>query len=185
VNGTTLQRINLNSARQKVLLDIQIYVAQIQSIASRPHSTIETGIRLLVALRNASYEELNQIQHEFATLQAIEWLVAKSLVSADAVWEWNPRQTGDASEPDLRAQIDGQPMIAGEVTTSAKPQGVIDKRMASTLLKLSKMQGTKFYFVTTEAMAQRARTKVEKAAWPIEVVLLKLEGVVTTHMAVD
>lgn len=178
-----MQQIDLKSARQKVLSDIQNYVTQIHRIVSRPHSTLGTGIRLLVDLRKASYEDLNQIQHEFATLRAIEWLVQKDCVDSNAVWEWNPRQTGDASEPDLSALVDGQTVISGEVTTSEKPQGVIDKRMGSTLLKLSKMRGKKFYFVTSVVMAQRARTKVDKAGWPIEVVLLSMEDVVAMDKA--
>jgi hypothetical protein len=84
-------------------------------------------------------------------------------------WFWNPRQTGDATEPDLRGVLYGKIAISAEVTCSERPAGVIDTRMATTLGKLDAMPGRKFYFVRTEEMAQRGRTKVRKRRYDIEV----------------
>lgn len=127
---------------------------------------------MLVDLRRATYEDLNQIQHEYAALRAIEWMVARQIVSSEALWEWNPRQTGTAIEPDVRAVLKGEIVVSGEVTTSPEPKGEIDKRMGVTLAKLSSMQGQRFYFVLSAAMARRARTKTTKAGHMVEVVQL-------------
>lgn len=92
---------------------------------------------------------------------------------SSANWEWNPRQTGDASEPDIRATQFGKTIISGEVTTSPNPIGKIDSRMASTLRKLAEMEGRKLYFVSTISMARRACTKAGKAGYNIEVVRIE------------
>jgi hypothetical protein len=88
-------------------------------------------------------------------------------------WQWNLRQTGDAAEPDIRAVLEGKTIISGEVTTSPEPKGLIDSRMASTLRKLAAMEGQRFYFVLTAAMANRARTKAAKAGYELDVVQLQ------------
>jgi hypothetical protein len=90
--------------------------------------------------------------------------------SARMVWSWNPRQTGDSTEPDLRGHLDGTVVLSAEVTTSKEPLGTIDKRMGSTLQKLAQMDGALYYFVRTDTMLSRARTKVLKGQWPIEVI---------------
>ena len=144
-----------------------------QSITRSPVETVEEGIRALVALRKASYEDLNQIQHEYAALCAVHWLVAQGHVTNGITWQWNPRQTGNASEPDIRAVLEVETIISGEVTTSPTPIGFIDSHMASTLKKLAAMEGERFYFVLTAPMAQRARTKVAKAGYEIVVVRLQ------------
>jgi hypothetical protein len=167
-----MQRLNLSTAKEKILADVRRYIAEVQSITRSPVETVEEGIRALVALRKASYEDLNQIQHEYAALCAVHWLVAQGRASNGITWQWNPRQTGDASEPDIRAVSELKTVISGEVTTSPKPIGFIDSRMASTLKKLAAMAGEQFYFVLTAPMAQRARTKVAKAGYEIVVVQL-------------
>jgi hypothetical protein len=118
------------------------------------------------------YEDLNQLQHEHLIIRAAVWLRDNNLVSPDASWSWNPRQTGDHTEPDLAADLHDTRVASAEVTASASPEGVIDTRMAKTLAKLNGMQGSKYYFVRTEAMRQRAQTKVTKNAWFIRVVSL-------------
>jgi hypothetical protein len=65
-------------------------------------------------------------------------------------------------------------VILAEITTSDRPVGVIDGRMRRTLEKLSRMQGSRYYFVRTEKMEQRALTKVRKASWAITVVRLAI-----------
>jgi hypothetical protein len=64
-------------------------------------------------------------------------------------------------------------VLCAEATTSEKPVGTIDERMFKTLDKLSQMQAKKFYFVRTQAMATRARTKAAKNSWNIEVVYIE------------
>ena len=131
---------------------------------------------LLVAVRRHAAEDLNQLQHEHLIIRAAAWLRDNHLVPPDASWSWNPRQTGDHTEPDLAAEHHGACLLSAEITASAEPQGVIDSRMAKTLRKLNGMQGSKYYFVRTEAMRQRAQTKVTENAWSIRVVLLGVAG---------
>jgi hypothetical protein len=167
-----VQPLDLSTAKEKILADILRYVAEVQRITRSPVETVEDGIRTLVALRKTTYEDLNQIQHEYAALCAVHWLIAHRGAPKGDNWQWNPRQTGDAAEPDLQAILDGQTIISGEVTTSPKPIGLIDERMASTLRKLNSMKGQRFYFVLTAAMAKRALTKKERAGYELEIIQL-------------
>ena len=168
-----VQRLDLSTAKDKVLADIRRYVAEVQCITRSPVETVEDGICTLVALRKASYEDLNQIQHEYAALCAVHWLIAQRRAPEGVIWHWNPRQTGDAAEPDIRGVLEAKTIISGEVTTSPEPKGFIDSRMASTLKKLAAMEGRRFYFVLTAAMANRARTKATKAEYELDVVQLQ------------
>lgn len=166
-------RLDLSTAEDKILADIRRYFAELQCITRSPIETVEDGVRSLVALRKASYEDLNQIQHEYAALCAVQWLIAQRRTPEGVTWHWNPRQTGDATEPDIRAVLEGKTIISGEVTTSPEPKGLIDARMASTLRKLAAMEGQRFYFVLSAPMANRARTKVAKAGYALAVVQLQ------------
>ncbi len=168
-----MQRLDLLTAKGKILADIRRYVAEVQGITRSPVDTVEDGIRKLAALRKTSYEDLNQIQHEYGALCAIQWLIAQGRAPEGVNWQWNPRQTGDAAEPDIRAVLEGKTIISGEVTTSPKPEGSIATRMASTLRKLAAMEGQLFYFVLTAAMANCARTKATKAGYALDVVQLQ------------
>jgi len=168
-----MQCLDLSTAKDKILADIRRYIAEVQCVTRSPVETIEDGIRTLVALRKTSYEDLNQIQHEYAALCAVYWLIAQRHTPEGVTWQWNPRQTGDAAEPDIRAVLEGKTIISGEVTTSPEPKGFIDSRMASTLKKLAAMEGQRFYFVLTAAMANRARTKTAKGGYQLDVVQLQ------------
>lgn len=159
-------------AHQKVLTDIQRFLATVSRLSSLPCTTAETGIGILDRLRKDTYEDLNQIQHEHLIVRAAEWLLAERKCPPETRWFWNPRQTGDNSEPDLRGSHSGAIVISAEITTSEKPVGTIDSRMQKTLAKLAEMQGSKFYFVRTPQMQQRANTKITKGGWEIEVVRL-------------
>lgn len=161
---------DLNTARAKVMSDIGSLVAVLSGISAQPFCDAPSGIALLSRIRREVYEDLNQIQHEYAILCAVEWLAGSGRCKTDTIWSWNPRQTGDTSEPDLRGHVGRNLVISAEVTTSAKPDGVIDTRMAKTLAKLSRMRGQQFYFVLTGVMAQRALTKVRKAGYQIGIV---------------
>ena len=63
-----------------LLADIRRYIAEVQCITRSPVETVEGGIRTLIALRKTSYEDLNQIQHEYAALSAVRWLVTERRV---------------------------------------------------------------------------------------------------------
>lgn len=164
----------LDEAHSKVLLDIQRCLGAVQRITSEPCKSIAAGITTLHRLRKETYEDLNQIQHEHLIVRAAEWIEGNALQPAGTAWSWNPRQTGDSSEPDLRGSLRNQVVVSAEVTTSERPVGIIDKRMQSALAKLSKMGGEKFYFVRTQAMKTRAETKCLKATLSIRVVLIPL-----------
>lgn len=160
---------NREKAEAKVLADIGQFLADLRGMAAVVTS-LEEGSDRLRQIRGAVYESLNQIQHEYLVLQGLRWLQTNGYAARDLEWSWNPRQTGDATEPDLRARDGDTVVLSAEATTSERPDGVIDSRMRDTLTKLSLMPGRKFYFVRTEAMARRARTKVTKNSWNIEVV---------------
>jgi hypothetical protein len=161
-------------AHNKVLTDIQRTLATIQQLSLKPCTTAEAGIRILDRLRKETYEDLNQIQHEHLIVRAAEWLLANKKCPPETFWFWNPRQTGDHSEPDLRGSYTGEIVLSAEITTSENPVGTIDTRMQKTLAKLSAMEGARYYFVRTETMRQRAATKVAKGCWQIEVVRLSV-----------
>jgi hypothetical protein len=127
---------------------------------------------VLSRIRSEVYEDLNQIQHEYLILRAAEWLIAQGVCPATTQWTWNPRQSGDANEPDLEGKVNGQIVLSAEITASADPQGAIGARMQTTLKKLSTFQGKLFYFVRTESMRRRAETNVTKAGRQIGVVML-------------
>lgn len=159
-------------ARIKVLADVQRFLGTVQRVAATSISDVESGIAVLKQLRGETYEDLNQIQHEFMIVCAAEWLVTQKRCPADTLWSWNPRQTGTADEPDLRGKHGGFVVASAEVTTSGSPKGLIDSRMRSTLLKLSSMEGERFYFTASPSMCRRAQTKILKGAWQIEAVHL-------------
>jgi hypothetical protein len=150
---------DLEQARQKVLTDTTKLVLEIQALTAALPSTVSEGLTLLRTIRSSAYENLNQIQHECLILDALAWLTPKGLVPQDSTILWNPRQSGLGSEPDLLVKVGGRVILSAEVTTSEKPVGTIDSRMAKTLRKLSAMEGQLFYFVCTASMEQRARTK--------------------------
>ena len=159
-------------AHLKVLTDTRRCLATIGRLSATPCATAEAGIAILGRLRIEAYEDLNQIQHEHLIVRAAEWLEANAQHESGTIWSWNPRQTGDNSEPDLRGTLRGAVVVSAEITTSERPVGTIDKRMHSTLTKLSEMAGLKYYFVRTEAMRMRAVTKTAKAGWSISIVRL-------------
>jgi hypothetical protein len=156
-------------AEAKVIQDMRFLVTEIRRLSAQDVVDADYGIALLRLIRKSIAEDLNQIQHEYLILRGLRWLVANGFESP-IVWEWNPRQSGTALEPDLRGSLDGSIVVSAEASASESPVGKIDVRMKTTLEKLGQMQGEKFYFVCTEEMAKRAATKVTKAARAIRVV---------------
>ena len=160
---------NFQEAESKVLADVRAFLHTVRGLSDNAESLLDGADRLR-RIRGAVYENLNQIQHEYLILQGLQWLQDNGHGGAHLRWYWNPRETGDATEPDLLAKDHDQIVLSAEATTSERPAGVIDSRMRDTLAKLSRMSGHKFYFVRTDTMAQRAKTKVAKNSWDIAVV---------------
>jgi hypothetical protein len=166
--------LSIGEAKSKILDDIQNCLSLVRTISSHSITKVEEGVLLLQQLREETYEDLNQIQHELLIVSAADWLINRGVYPEHMSWEWNPRQTGDNTEPDLRGHVGRNILLSAEATTSARPVGTIDKRMRCTLEKLAMMPGEKYYFVRTTEMAQRARAKISKGRWPIDVVELNL-----------
>lgn len=160
----------IEECRLKVKHDVNRLLKTVQRHSSSTISTVEEGVIFLAALRKEVYEDLNQIQHEYASIRALEWLTSHDASNASLIWYWNPRAMGSANEPDLRGQLGLEVQVSVEVTTSSAPIGVIDQRMAKTLAKLSQMNGKQYYFVISSSMATRARTKVAKAGYGVTVI---------------
>jgi hypothetical protein len=159
------------TAEAKILADTRAVLSTIKRLSGQQVDNVQLGIAQLRIIRSSVYEDINQIQHEYLILQALRWLLQNGFAS-EITWEWNPRQTGTANEPDLRGNSIGTVLISAEASASEKPVGVIDSRMKVTLHKLSQMAGQKYYFVCSDEMACRARTKIAKQSWPITVVRL-------------
>jgi len=158
-------------AEEKVLGDMRNVISKIRRLSAQDLNDVHEGIAKLREIRSAIYEDLNQIQHEHLILQGLHWLLVNGFDSK-MTWDWNPRQTGSGKEPDLRGSVNGRILVSAEASASENPVGTIDTRMRETLEKLSQMEGQKFYFVRTDGMANRARTKIGKANWQIRVVPL-------------
>lgn len=157
-------------AEAKVLRDMQGIVSKIRRLSAQDVDDVHHGIVQLREIRSSIYEDLNQIQHEYLLLQGLGWLLENGGFDSEIKWEWNPRQTGSANEPDLRGSLNGRILISAEASASENPVGTVDKRMKETFEKLSQMEGQKFYFVRTDGMANRARTKTTRRNWSIKVV---------------
>jgi hypothetical protein len=158
--------------RSKVVSRIQELVEVTREICRLSPDTLERGIEALKSLRRLTYENLNQILHESMILDAVEYLIREGVCPPETEWRWNPRQTGGKEEPDLLGTLSGHILISAEITTSEKPQGVLATRMAATLAKLATMQGRRFYFVCSDAMRDRAASRVAELGASIKVVRL-------------
>jgi hypothetical protein len=163
---------NIQQAEIKVLADVREFLQTIRGLSDDIES-LRDGVNRLRLVRSAVYENLNQIQHEHLILQGLRWLRGNGYDGENIEWYWNPRQTGDANEPDLLAKTNTQIVLCAEATTSEIPSGFVDSRMRDTLAKLNRMPECRFYFVRTQAMAKRARTKIAKNSWNTEVVLIE------------
>ena len=173
--GISLEKLNcVEEANEKVLKDMNTFISSVREFSKNDISSPSSGLKILRNIRATVYENLNQIQHEYLILQGLIWLKDSGYNDESVQWYWNPRQSGDATEPDLRAVKNGNIIVSLEATTSEKPQGVIDSRMRDTLSKLNGMEGEKFYFVRTAEMENRANTKVGKNGWDITVVKIEV-----------
>ncbi len=91
----------LDAAERSVLTGARALLAAVQRHAAEDPRTVAGAVTILARLREEVYEDLNQLQHEYLIIRAAVWLRENGLVPPDAVWFWNPRQTGDQTEPDL------------------------------------------------------------------------------------
>src|SRR5215472_13870013 len=128
---------------------MQEMVSKVRRLSAQDVEDLSGGIEQLREIRSSVYEDLNQIQHECLLLRGLAWLLANGFSSKIEKWEWNPRQTGSGTEPDLRGSVSGKILVSAEASSSEFPAGKVDSRMRDTLEKLSHMEGEKFYFVST------------------------------------
>ena len=163
---------NVKAAEKKVLDDVTALLSEIRSIFDKATKSATEGAALLARLRDIGYEDLNQIQHEYLILEAAKWLIETEVFPSSVEWYWNPRQTGGADEPDLRAEAGTKILVSAEITTSSRPNGTILDRMKSTLQKLQGLPGRRFYFVRTESMSKKAEAIINAKDWEIKVVCL-------------
>lgn len=160
---------DLTLMEEAVLRRVKSVIMKMREAIKEEPSDLETGIQVLADLRKEVYEDLNQIQHEAMILDAARSIESQDFLGESIEWYWHPRQTGSAEEPDLRGEIAGKLVVSAEITTSENPVGIIDKRMSATLEKLNNMPDKKIYFVRTETMEKRAKAKVSKNRYEIEV----------------
>lgn len=118
--------ISLSEAETNLLSDIKTCVERIRSLVREDVTTVHRGIETPRRLREAIYEDLNQIQHEEMILRAARSLQGSDFQGEVVDWYWNPRQTGDRSEPDLRGVKNCEIVVSAEITTSERPVGTID-----------------------------------------------------------
>jgi hypothetical protein len=160
---------DFDSEEIRVFQELKRLLTKVSEIVGKEPQSLDEGITVLELLRRSVSEDLNQIQHERMIIKAARSLQNGEFMGTQIDWFWNPRQTGTKSEPDLRGVVKGKVVVSAEITASERPIGAIDKRMSTTLTKLSEMPGRRLYYVGTSSMAQRANTKVEKAGFCIEV----------------
>lgn len=153
---------DIDLARQKVLNDMNLFFSEVRALVGDNVFEMLEGMDKLRKVRSAVYENINQIQHEYLILQGLVWLGSDKKLPQNIDWYWNPRQTGDFSEPDLRGVIDGNVIISAEATSSEKPQGVIDTRMKKTLAKLSEMPGKKILFYQDKLHGEKSNDEGKK-----------------------
>lgn len=131
---------------------------------------IDAQLKIFQKLRADIYEDLNQLQHKALIIKAAELFQTEHPGIEE--WRWHPKQTSHPDEPDLRGIENERIVISAEVTSSAKPIGTIDKRMANTLNSLNRKTGTLYYCVQSQEMLARANSKVSKNQFRIIVRLI-------------
>ncbi len=160
---------DVENSRASLLGEIQNMIGVIRSLVQREIGGLAHGLEVLEQIRQAAYEDLNQIPHEALLLDAASEIQKDVFANQQIRWKWNPRQTGSGDEPDLQGSANDQVLVSVEATASASPKGSIGQRMAKTLEKLSMLPGMRMYYVCTPKMAKRARTRVERMGYQIEV----------------
>lgn len=161
---------NIALVENKLLGQLKEVFSNIRLAGRAEPSSLEPGLEMLKSLRHLVYEDMNQLQHEALILKTAKKLQNDFYPTTVIKWFWNPRQTGGKDEPDLRGvDQNSRIIVSAEITTSTRPQGLIDTRMATTLLKLSEMPADRYYVVATEEMERRAKSKIIKLGYTINV----------------
>jgi hypothetical protein len=177
--------LNMEEAEEKLHRELHECLRMVQDLAAGDPSSLDDGIARLRHLRRSVFEFINQIQHEGLIVKAARLLEREHGFGADAKWKMNPRQTGTLDEADLRISVNGEIKISAEATASEAPIGILDNRMIHTLTKLNQMSGKKYYFVRTDEMVWRAKTKIQKAKFDIQVILPHDRVVPTVRLKED
>jgi hypothetical protein len=138
--------------------------------SSRGTPSTRKAVKELFKLRKSAYEEMNQIQHAYLNIRAVQ-IMENKYPSHSIIWHWNPAQT---SGGDLVGTVENEILVSAEVTSSNEPKGTIDSHMATTLGKLNMAKGDKLYFVVTSEMEKRAKTKIRKAKYDISVIVIDM-----------
>ena len=155
----------IEEEKVKLKCDIKKIFTVIQSQTESIPKKLNDQVDSLFILHSEIYEDLNQLQHKSLIIVAAE-ILEKKFIEINR-WCWHPEQTSDPDEADLTGYQDKKVIINAEVTTSNNPMGGIDTRMRKTLKSLSTKEGKRFYFVQTEKMFNRAKTKITNNNWNI------------------
>ncbi len=116
---------SISPAQEKLIKELQRCVVRIRTLVEREVPSIDEGVAIIRQLRQEVYEDLNRIMHEGLILSAARWLEANVFSDPKTVWYWNPRQTGDSTESDLRCLHNGQILLSAEATASEEPKGIL------------------------------------------------------------
>jgi hypothetical protein len=164
---------NIAFAEGRLLTQLKEVFSHIRLAGQTEPSALEPSLEILKHLRYLVYEDMNQLQHEALILKTAKSLQTDVYPTIPIKWLWNPRQTGSKDEPDLRGlNQEKRIIVSAEITTSLRPQGLINSRMSKTLGKLSAMLGDKYYVVSTEEMERCAKSKLNGFAYQISVLRL-------------
>ncbi len=132
--------------------------------------------KLINTLEEVSKQTLNSFHRLRKLLFAIkagEWLNKNVKPEWKVSWEYFHHQLKDSNTPDIKGVSGRKTVASAFVSISEKPVGVVDKRIASNLWKLSQMKGELYYFVRSDQMKKRAESKIKKSKYQIKVVVLK------------
>jgi len=163
---------DVDCIENKLLNELTEVFSSIRLAGQTEVKDLEKSLEIFKTLRHLIYEEMNQLPHEALILKTTKLLQGEFYPSIQIQWLWNPRQSGNKNEPDLQGLDKGNVICSAEITTSQKPQGEINSRMAVVLQKLSIMPGDKYYVVETEEMERRARAKIVSQNYQINVLRL-------------
>jgi len=153
-----LLKLDIVKEKQQLVHELKDWFTRTKDHLNFIPEDLTSQINLLNTIRKDIYEDLNQLQHKALIIRAAEMLQIE-FPSIDN-WTWFPKQTSHPNYADLTGYVNQAIFLNAEATTSNKPQGLIDKRMFKTLIELNQKEGLKFYFVQSDAMLNRAVSKI-------------------------
>lgn len=160
-----MKELNIKQEKTILQLEIENWFKVVKKHINKSPSGLTEQVRLLTAIRNDIYEDLNQLQHKALIIESAE-ILQKEYPKINK-WKWHPKQTSHPDEADLTGYTDAKVIISAEITSSMKPVGTIDTRIRKTLNSLNGKKGKRIYFVQTAEMFNRAKTKITKNNWDI------------------